>query len=100
MSKKNKQARRPPVLAEGGGAVVQDGITALGLKIIGVGVAVIVLGFIVLSRADAMGSNWAANLSPFLILGGYVIVGLGIFAPEKLPAFAQTPSAPPPSSSL
>ena len=83
MGKKNKQVRRSPALAEKGGAS-RDSITPLGLRMIGVGVAVIVLGFVVLSRADAMGANWAANLSPFLVLGGYVVVGLGIFAPESL----------------
>ncbi|MBI5239422.1 MAG: hypothetical protein HY926_03040 [Elusimicrobia bacterium] len=89
MSKKNKQSKRQPVPAEGGEAV-KDEITAVGLKIIAGGVAIIVLGFVVLSRADAMGGNWAANLSPFLILGGYLVVGLGIFAPEKL-SFGDDP---------
>ena len=83
MSRKNRQPKPQPVPSKGGEAVSDD-ITSLGLKIIAAGVAVIVLGFVVLSRADAMGGNWAAHLSPFLILGGYVIVGLGIFAPEKL----------------
>lgn len=27
---------------------------------------------------DPMGQNWASNLSPFLILGGYALIGLGI----------------------
>jgi hypothetical protein len=83
MSKKNRQNKRLPVPSEGG-EPASDDITALGLKVMAAGVAIVVLGFIVLSRADAMGGNWAAHLSPFLILGGYLVVGLGIFAPEKL----------------
>ena len=92
MSRKNKQSKRQPAPAAGGEPSV-DGITPLGRKVIGAGVAVIILGFFVLSRADAMGKNWAANLSPFLILGGYVIVGLGIFAPEKFPTLEKSPTA-------
>lgn len=83
MSRKNRQSRPQPAPSQGG-ETVSDGITPLGLKVIAGGVAIIALGFLVLSRADAMGGNWAAHLSPFLILGGYVVVGLGIFAPEKL----------------
>ena len=84
MGKKHKPAKRQEAVSAGeGGGIPADGITPLGKRIIGMGVAVIIAGFIVLSRADAMGGNWAANLSPFLILGGYILVGLGIFAPAQ-----------------
>ena len=83
MSKKHRQAKRQEAVSAGEGGDSTEGITPLGMKVIGAGVAVIILGFFVLSRADAMGSNWAANLSPFLILGGYILVGLGIFAPAQ-----------------
>ena len=47
------------------------------------------LGFAALSRADAMGRNWAANLAPFLILGGYAAIGIGLYLPpESLPPSA------------
>ena len=59
-------------------------ITSLGKKVIGVGVAILVLGFIVLSRTDSLGRNWASTLSPFLILGGYLVIAIGIFLPENL----------------
>ena len=52
------------------------------------GGAVVLLGFAVLSRADALGRNWAASLAPFLILGGYAAIGAGLFLP---------PPPPPPS---
>jgi len=93
MGKKSEQAKRQAAAAVPAAAYVRA-ITALGKKIMGIGVVVIVLGFIALSRADDMGRNWAARLSSFLILGGYIIVGFGIFAPKKLPT-SQEPAVPP-----
>jgi hypothetical protein len=49
----------------------------------------VLAGFAVLSRADALGRNWAASLSPFLILGGYAAAGIGLFLP---------PAPPPPAA--
>ena len=97
MRKKNRQHKRQAVLPPAA-ASPDEAITPLGKKVIGIGVAVIVLGFIVLSKADPMGRNWAAHLSPFLILGGYILVGAGIFFPEKLPTFQQ-PQSPSPGLS-
>ena len=45
---------------------------------IGAGIGVVFLGFIVLSLTDPSGQNWASTLSPFLILGGYGTVAAGI----------------------
>lgn len=59
------------------------GISALGKKVILAGVGVLVLGFLVLTKTDPAGQNLASNLSPFLIIGGYVIIGIGIVFPEK-----------------
>ena len=80
MSKKNKQARRQPAPA-GGGDVSRDGITTLGMKVIGVGVAVIILGFIVLSRADAMGTQLGGESIPFSDPGGVHHRGSGHLRP-------------------
>lgn len=60
-----------------------------GKTLVIAGGAVVLLGFAVLSRADALGRNWAASLSPFLILGGYAAIGVGLFLP---------PAPPPPSA--
>ena len=54
------------------------GISTRGWKVIGAGIGVVVLGFIVLSFTDPGGQNWASTLSPFLILGGYAAVAVGI----------------------
>ena len=59
-----------------------------GKKLVQAGGILVILGFVVLSRADSLGRNWAASLSPFLILGGYAAVGIGLFLPP----------APPPSA--
>ena len=59
------------------------GISSAGWKVIAAGLAVLVAGFIVLTRTDPAGQNWASVLSPFLIVGGYVIIGVGIVFPEK-----------------
>ena len=70
-----------------------EGISGRGKKAIGVGLGVLVLGYIVLSMTDTMGRNWASLLSPFLILGGYAIVGIGIFLPET--SESDAPSSDP-----
>lgn len=63
-----------------------------GLRFIAAGVAGLTIGFFVLSKSDPLGQNWAATASPFLILGGYALVGLGIFWREG----GDAPSSPPP----
>lgn len=53
-------------------------ISKRGWKVIGAGIGILILGYIVLSKADSMAQNWAGTLSPFLILGGYALIGIGI----------------------
>lgn len=65
-----------------------ENLSSEGKTLVGVGGALVLLGFAVLSRADSLGRNWAASLSPFLILGGYAAIGVGLFLP---------PAPPPPS---
>jgi hypothetical protein len=61
----------------------EDKISSLGFRVIGAGAFLVVAGFVVLWFSDPLGRNWASHLSPFLIVGGYVAIGLGIIAPEK-----------------
>ena len=77
---KEKVPAPPPPSAE---------LNPLGKKLVWVGGSLVALGFVVLSRADSMGRNWAASLSPFLILGGYAAIGVGLFLP---------PAPPPPAA--
>ena len=86
MSKKPKKkhpqsqagAPAPSFLPAEGGEV----ISSRGWKTIVGGIAVLILGFVVLSFTDREGRNWASTLSPFLILGSYGIMAIGIFLPD------------------
>ncbi len=53
-------------------------ISKRGWKVILGGIGTLGIGYFVLSLTDPMGQNWASNVSPFLILGGYAIIGIGI----------------------
>lgn len=68
-----------------------EALSSRGKALIAAGGASVLLGFAVLSRADALGRNWAATLAPFLLLGGYAAIGVGLFLP---------PDSPPPSPVL
>ncbi len=46
------------------------------------GVALAAVGYYVLTLTDPAGQNWASNLCPFLILGGYAAIGVGIILPD------------------
>lgn len=56
-----------------------------GKALAAAGGALVLLGFLVLSRADALARNWAGQLAPFLILGGYFVIGVGLFLPPPEP---------------
>lgn len=79
MSKKKRkktlegEAPRTPDFVAGGE------LSSTGKKTIAGGILVVAAGFFILTYADPMGRNWAAGLSPFLILGGYAVIGWGIF---------------------
>jgi len=62
------------------------GISKRGRRVIFSGIAVLIAGFFVLTKTDPAGQNLASMLSPFLILGGYLIIGIGIFVPDKADA--------------
>lgn len=59
------------------------GISKRGKKIIAAGIGVLILGFFILTKTDPAGQNWASIISPFLILGGYAIIAIGIVFPDK-----------------
>ena len=62
-----------------------------GWKILGIGVALVVIGYIVLSFSDPWGRNWASRLSPFLLIGGYASIGFGILARDPGPSSPPRP---------
>lgn len=87
MAKKNKttkeKAPAPPPPSEI--------LSSRGKTLVAAGGVLVLIGFAVLSRADAMGRNWAASLAPFLILGGYASIGVGLFLPPEPPPPGSAP---------
>lgn len=73
----------PPARSSGGLSSPPERISSLGFRLIGAGAACVVAGFVLLWFSDPSGRNWASHLSPFFILGGYGLVGLGLMTPEK-----------------
>lgn len=66
-----------------------EGISRPGRKVIAGGVAALLIGFAVLSRVDAQGRGWQAPAAAWLILGGYLLIGIGVILPEKLPTSGE-----------
>ena len=61
----------------------QEGISKIGKKVIGVGIGLLIIGFFILTKTDPEGQNWASIVSPFLIVGGYITIAVGIILPDK-----------------
>jgi len=79
MSKKNKMQKalpKAPVLPAG------PLLSCRGKKVIGAGIALAAVGFYLVTLTDPSGQNWASSLCPFLILGGYALMGIGIVTPD------------------
>ena len=83
---KNKKEKLKTALSE---PKNKGGISKRGLRVIFAGVIIVAAGFFILTKTDPMGQNWASKLSPFLILGGYAIIGAGILVPEKSAAISE-----------
>ncbi|OGR85751.1 MAG: hypothetical protein A2901_01170 [Elusimicrobia bacterium RIFCSPLOWO2_01_FULL_54_10] len=75
---KNKNRQAHIVQSDVNPSAGPAGISSRGWKIIGAGAGIVIVGFIVLTFTDPAGQNWASNLSPFLILGGYGVIAAGI----------------------
>ena len=83
MSKKDKKRRE--TLSQPDAATEQPVTSTRGWKLIGIGIGIVVLGFIVLCFTDPRGQNFASKLSPFLIIGGYTLIGFGIVQKDPIP---------------
>lgn len=90
MAKKEKKTNKTFVPAP---PAPSAAISPRGKAFAAAGGILVVIGFVVLSRADALARNWAGQLAPFLILGGYAAMGLGLFLPPPEP-----PAPPPPAA--
>jgi len=58
-------------------------VSPRGKALAAAGGALVVAGFVLLSFADSMGRNLPAQISPFLLIGGYAAIGLGLFLPPE-----------------
>ncbi|MBI2387756.1 MAG: hypothetical protein HYV14_17350 [Elusimicrobia bacterium] len=56
-----------------------------GKLLAGAGGVLVIAGFVLLSFADAQGRNLPAMASPFLLIGGYAAIGVGLFLPPVPP---------------
>ena len=92
MAKKHKKKGPAQPQAQLSVETIEDDISGRGKRVIGAGIALLVLGFCVLTRTDPGGRNWASHLSPFLILGAYAVIAAGIMLPEQ----TMEETAPPP----
>jgi len=59
-----------------------EALSPRGKLIAGAGGALVVSGFVLLSFADPLGRNLPASISPFLLIGGYALIGAGLFLPS------------------
>ena len=89
MSKKNKDKKKFQEQSQ----IKIESISKRGWKVIGLGIGIVAFGFYILSLTDSQGQNWASKLSPFLILGGYATIAIGIIFPEKKES--ENPVSPP-----
>ena len=83
MGKKSKRKDKLAQAADIPAAAAVEPISPAGKKVIALGIGVLALGFFVLTFTDRMGRNWASNVAPFMILGGYAVIGAGIFFPAR-----------------
>lgn len=63
-----------------------EALSPRGKLLAGAGGALVVAGFVLLAFADAQGRNLPALVSPFLLIGGYAAIGVGLFLPPVPPA--------------
>jgi hypothetical protein len=84
MGKKNKQ--NPQIKKESAiPAAVNPLFSKNGLKIFAGGIVVGIFGYVLLSFTDSAGQNLPSTLSPFLILGGYALIGISLIIKDPAP---------------
>lgn len=80
MKKKNTMKKDRPA-----SPLPSEPLSAAGQRLIWAGGALVIAGFVLLSFADALGRNLPALVSPFLLIGGYAAIGVGLFLPPAPP---------------
>lgn len=77
--KKNKRPAQAPPPVESSKPLMGP----LSKKLMLGGLVVLVVGYVILSMADSRAENWAGLLSPFVILGGYGLIGAAFYLRER-----------------
>lgn len=88
MGKKDKRTQKTSSPSPAADA---PALSVRGKKLSVAAFVLIVLGFVILSRADALARNWAGQLAPFLLLGGYGLLGVALFLPSDPPSTPPLP---------
>ncbi|HRY29117.1 MAG TPA: hypothetical protein P5079_03675 [Elusimicrobiota bacterium] len=88
MTKKMKTP--PPAVHPRPVSLSEPILSKRGKIVIAAGIVTAAVGFFLVTFTDPAGQNWASNLCPFVILGGYALIGVGIVVPDPAP-----PSSPP-----
>lgn len=83
MAKKTKKASAPAA------PTPSARMTPKGRALSVAGGVFVLFGFLVLSRADVSGRGLAAQVCPFVFLGGYVLIGLGFWRRPPTPPVAR-----------
>ncbi len=64
---------------------IEDSKSADKLPVIfvGVGIGLLILGFIILSMVNRMATNWAGFAAPAFLVSGWVVIAVGLWKGEK-----------------
>jgi H+/Cl- antiporter ClcA len=79
MARKNKKHSLSGLPAADTVPVSSSFLPKSNLKFLIAGVFLTFFGFVLLSFTDSLGQNAASRLSPFLVLGGYALIGFALF---------------------
>jgi hypothetical protein len=64
-------------------ANVRKSVEKLPDIMVGSGIGLLVIGFIVLSMVDRMAENWAGVASPILLVSGWLVIACGLWRGEN-----------------
>jgi hypothetical protein len=78
MARKDKRASLPGVSPATSPRLSPPLLSKNNRRLVVSGILLTLVGFFGLSAADAMGQNIPSRLSPFFILCGYALIGIGL----------------------
>jgi dipeptide/tripeptide permease len=93
MSKRSRSSKKESAAVQSPASKEKYPLCKRGKIVIAAGVALVALGFWLLTFVDPAGQNWAGTVSPAVILLGYALIGIGIMLPEPVSA-SDSPSSP------